>query len=202
MVNGFGNRFCWFMVRRSQELPFPSAPSERDLSALAKQIGQVLLVARTGGALQLAERTRDAWAEIYHDLSADRPGMAGSLLGRAEAQVMRLAALYACLDGQATIDLVHLRAALAVWQHAEDSTRMIFGDSLGDPVADTMLRALRASGDLTDSQLSNLFDRHVSVTRLDRAKQGLLQAGLAHCVMVETAGRPRIVWSAGAKKAN
>lgn len=37
-VNGFGNRFCWFAVRRSKELPFPGSPSESDLSALAAAI--------------------------------------------------------------------------------------------------------------------------------------------------------------------
>ena len=138
----------------------------------------------------------------YHELSADRPGMAGALLGRAEAQVMRLSGLYAVLDGYSVIDLVHLQAALALWRHAEASTRMIFGDSRGDPVADTILRALRQNGEQTDSQLSDVFGRHMSAAKLDRAK-GVLQAtGLAHSVSVETGGRPRMVWRAGAKQAN
>jgi len=115
---------------------------------------------------------------------------------------MRLSALYACLDGTDMIDQVHLKAALAVWQHAESSTKMIFGDSLGNPIADTILRALRACGELTDSQLSDLFSRHLSSIKLEQAKTVLLTAGLAHCVSVETGGRPRIVWRAGAKKAN
>ena len=41
-VNGFGNRFVWFVVRRSKELPFPSAPAESDLSALVREIQKVL----------------------------------------------------------------------------------------------------------------------------------------------------------------
>ena len=202
-VNGFGNRFCWFAVRRSKELPFPSAPPDADLSALAAKIGRALHLARGFGALSLTESAREAWKAIYSDLSADRPGMVGALLGRAEAQVMRLSAIYACLDEQSAIDLVHLKAALAVWQHAEASTQMIFGDSLGDPVADTILKALRSNGEQTDSQLSDLFRRHVSATKLDRAKSVLLEAGLAHGVTIEvTGGRPRTVWRAGAKKAN
>ena len=169
---------------------------------MAAKVEHTLRLARGFGVLSLTEATREAWKAIYSDLSADRPGMAGALLGRAEAQVMRVSAIYACLDGQGAINLTHLKAALAVWQHAEASTRMIFGDSLGDPVADRILTALRTSGDLSDSQVSNLFDRHVSVAKLDRAKTVLLTAGLAHCVAVDSGGRPRIVWSAGAKKAN
>jgi hypothetical protein len=127
--------------------------------------------------------------------------MAGALLGRAEAQVMRLSGLYAVLDGQSVIDLGHLKAALAIWQYAESSTRMIFGDSLGDPTADTILKALRARGEITDSDISDLFRRHKTAAELERAKGVLEKVGQAHCVTIETDGRPRIVWRAGAKKA-
>ncbi|MEP6890371.1 MAG: DUF3987 domain-containing protein [Nitrospirota bacterium] len=201
-VNGFGNRFCWFAVRRSKELPFPGSPSESDLSALAGATRKILPAARACGELKLSPSAREEWESIYHDLSADRPGMAGALLGRAEAHVMRLSGLYAALDGQSTIELVHLKAALAVWQHAEDSTRRIFGHSLGDPVADTMLNAIRTNGERTDSDLSGIFKRHRSASELERAKGVLSAAGLAHCVTLETEGRPRIVWRVGAKKAN
>jgi len=37
---------------------------------------------------------------------------------------------------------------------------------------------------------------------IERAKGVLSEAGLAHCVAIETDGRPRVVWRAGAKKAN
>jgi hypothetical protein len=124
------------------------------------------------------------------------------LLGRAEAQTLRLAALYAILDRQSRIDFVHLKAALAVWQFAEHSTRMIFGESLGDVVADAILRALRVSGEMSDSQISDLFGRNLPAAKLERAKTALLTAGLAHCLSVETAGRPRILWRPGTKKTN
>lgn len=201
-VNGFGNRFVWFAVRRSKELPFPGSPSESDLSAVATTLRRVLPVARACGELTLSESARDEWKRLYHDLSADRPGMAGALLGRAEAQVMRLSGLYAVLDGCSVIGRIHLKAALALWQHGEASTRMIFGDSLGDPVADAMLKAIRVNGERTDSDLSDLFKRHKTAAELERAKGVLIQAGLAHPVTIETEGRPRTVWRIGANKAN
>lgn len=201
-VNGFGNRFCWFAARRSKELPFSSMPAESDLVALTGAIRRILPIARACGQLTFSPSARELWKQGYHDLSADRPGMAGALLGRAEAQTMRLSGLYAALDGHSVIDLVHLRAALAVWRYAEASTCMIFGNSLGDPVADTILRALRDNGEQTDSQLSDFFGRHMSAIKLDRAKGVLQTAGLAHRVSIETGGRPRIVWRAGAKEAN
>lgn len=201
-VNGFGNRFVWYAVRRSKELPFPSAPSDDELSALSRKIGQALCDARACGQLTLSPSSCEEWKTIYHELSADRPGMAGALLGRAEAQVMRLSGLYAVLDGHSVIDLVHLRAAMALWRYAETSTCLIFGDSLGDPVADAMLKAIRVNGERTDSELSDLFKRHKTATELEHAKGVLVQAGLAHCLTIETDGRPKTVWRPGANKAN
>jgi hypothetical protein len=201
-TNGFGNRFVWCQVRRSKELPFSSSPSPDELEQMAARIGKVLRVARDIGEINMTEPAREAWVEIYHDLSADRPGMAGALLARGEAHVMRLSAIYACLAGQSRIGLDHLKAGLSVWQYAEASTKLIFGQSLGNPTADTILRELQARGDLNDSQISDVFGRHISAIKLEQAKAALLTAGLAHCVSIETGGRPRIVWRAGAKKAN
>ena len=200
--NGFGNRFAWFVVRRSKELPFSSTPPDAVIESLAMRIGKTLQEARSFGAIGLTDLAREAWKAVYHELSADRPGMAGALLARGEAQVMRLSALYSCLDGHPSIDLVHLKAGLALWQYAEESTRLIFGDSLGNPIADTILRELQTRGDLTDSQISDVFSRHIPATKLEQAKTCLFKAGLAHCVSIETGGRPRIVWRAGAKQAN
>jgi len=62
-------------------------------------------------------------------------------VGRAEAQVVRLALIYALLDCAREIRAEHLRAALAIWTYCEASARFIWGDSLGDPTADEILRA-------------------------------------------------------------
>lgn len=199
--NGFGNRFVWLIVRRSKELPFSSAPNPLDQERLVLELRRVLQNGQMIGRIGLTNEARQAWSSIYHDLSAERPGLAGALLGRAEAYVMRLAALYAVLDEQGMVASPHLKAALALWEFAEASTRMIFGEATGDPVQDTILRAVKTSGALSDSQVSDLFGRHVPAARLDRAKAALVEAGMIHSKMVETAGRPRVTWKAGAKKA-
>lgn len=199
--NGFGNRFIWVAVKRSpHELPFPSTPDEKTMSNLAGRIGTALQYGRTVGRIGLTDKAREVWKAVYHDLSADRPGMAGVLLGRAEAQVMRLAALYAILDGNGQIDLGHLKAALALWEYAEDSTKMIFGDNTGDPVADTILKAVRACGELSETAISELFGRNITAARLGHARASLLSAGLIHPETIETGGRPRVVWRPGTKK--
>jgi len=199
--NGFGNRFLWLAVRRSKQLPFPSEPDPSDLDRLGRELGRVLTHGRTVGRIGMTGAAREAWRAVYSTLSADRPGLVGALTARGEAHVMRLSALYAILDGRAEIDHVHLAAALALWEFAEASSRLIFGDATGDQVADTILRAVRSNGELSDSQLSDIFGRHVSAARLGRAKASLVSAGLIHAEEIQTGGRPRMTWKPGAKKA-
>jgi hypothetical protein len=200
--NGFGNRFVWFFVKRSKELPFPSMPDDSEMAALALRVGRAIQNARTIGTINMTESFRKEWKAVYHKLSADRPGLAGSLLGRAEAHVMRLSALYAVLEGYNDIDLSHLNAALALWDYAEASTRLIFGDNTGDPDADTILCALRERGTLTDTEISGLFRGHASALRLQQAKALLESAGFIHQESMTTDGRPRTIWKPVAKKAN
>lgn len=202
--NGFANRFVWLRVKRSQELPFPSAPDSHDLMHLANRIGTAIQRGRAHGEIGLTASARDAWRAIYHDLSADRPGLSGVLLGRAEAQAMRLAGLYALLDGQGQIDVSHLSAALALWEYAENSTKQIFGDDTGDPIADTILRALLVGEGLDDSRISGLFGRNVPAARLEQSKKLLEAKGLAHAEthMSLEGGRPSRIWRRGTKKTN
>ena len=96
------------------------------------------------------------WKAVYHHLSdAERPGRK-TVLGQAEPRTLRLAVVYAVLDGTLTCDVAHLRAALAVWRYCEDSAAQIFGEALGDEVADTILASLiraGAAGDVADRNI-------------------------------------------------
>ena len=98
--------------------------------------------------LDWASDARPIWEACYHDLSEGRPGLLGSVTSRAEAQVVRLALTYALLDEASCIEPAHLRAALAVWKYSrEQSALAIFGTSTGNPLADDILRMLKASHD-------------------------------------------------------
>ena len=43
------------------------------------------------------------------------------------------------MDETTVVSGHHMRAALALWQYVEDSVAWIFGDKLGDHIADTIL---------------------------------------------------------------
>jgi len=113
-------------------------------------------------------------------LSEGLPGLLGAILGRAEAQVMRLACLYALLDRSAVVRPPHLLAAIALWRYFENSARYVFGTSLGDRDADTLLAAIRASAQgLTRTEIFvDVFKRNKSAAQIRGLLARLLEYGL------------------------
>jgi uncharacterized protein DUF3987 len=196
-ANGLFNRFLWICVRRSKLLPHGGKLTDSDLQPLVGELHDVTLWCNVPKQLAFSDDAAQAWTKVYGSLSDGRPGLLGAVLGRAEAQTLRLAVLYAALDCSLTIELDHLRAALAVWQYCEDSAGWIFGDRLGDPDADAILGALRANPTgLSRTQIQELFSRNLSVGRLAAALASLFKGGFATVRRVATRGRPAEIWEA------
>lgn len=191
MANGLGNRFLWALVKRSRLLPRGGkSPLTNDL---ATELRHALERAWNVREVDFDSTAEKAWNAVYPLLSADRPGLAGAMLARAEAHVLRLALTYCLLGAEDAINIDHLLAALAVWTYCEDSVRCIFTTSLGDPDADTVLERLRAAegGEgMTRQQLSDSFGRHWSSQRLGGALDGLVRMGAVHTATITTRGRP------------
>jgi len=195
-ANGFANRFIWLCVRRSKKLPDGGDLATGALDRPIGRLRRALTAARTRGAMARSPDARALWHDAYDELSEGEPGLVGALLARSEAQVTRLSLIYALADGSDRIDLPHLEAALELWNYSARSVRHLFGDSTGDPDADTIEAALRrdANGGLTRSEISGLFGRHASAQRIDRATAALHARGLAQPVREDTGGRPVERW--------
>ena len=88
-------------------------------------------------------------------------------------------------------------AALAVWQYCLESARYIFGDSLGDPVADEIRRLLRSQpAGVTRTELRDHFGRNRSAAQIGSALAVLAEYGQAVPEHRESGGRPVEVWHA------
>jgi len=143
-ANGFGNRFLWLAVRRTRLVPFPVSPAERVPAAAIAAIGAAIEDAQGPSEVTWSAAARDAWEDLYLALTLEpRVGLYGSLVARAEAQVVRLALVYALLDRSPVVDTPHLAAATALWRYAERSAAHVFGRSTGNCHADALLRILR-----------------------------------------------------------
>jgi hypothetical protein len=184
-------------------LPRGSRVDEEALKSFFATLRTAIEWASVSRELDFTDEAWHAWDAVYPALTEGRPGLLGAVLGRAEAQTLRLAVLYAALDRSPMIDLKHLQAALAVWEYVEASIEYVFGDRLGDPDADAILDALRGAPEgLTRTQISELFSGHLSAGRLQRALGVLLKGEMATVTRIETGGRPAELWRfRSAKKA-
>jgi hypothetical protein len=142
MANGYANRFLFACVRRGQLLPHGGDPesSRQALARLGPRISKALTKARSFERIGMAPPAMKRWEKIYAALSAEQPGLLGSITARAEPQVRRLALVYALIDGVNEVDVTHLSAAEALWSFCAASAQHIFGDTVGDPLADEILR--------------------------------------------------------------
>jgi hypothetical protein len=105
-ANGFANRFLWLMVRRSKELPFGG--EWETPASLVRRLDSAVRFARSPRVVRWGPSARGQWTEIYGPLSEGKPGLFGAVTGRAEAQALRLAALYAVMDESEAIEREHL----------------------------------------------------------------------------------------------
>jgi hypothetical protein len=191
MANGFANRFFWPCVKRSKLLPEGGGLPSEELELITARLQDACAFAATAGEIKRDDEARELWISVYPDLSEGQAGLVGAITSRAEAQVMRLAMIYALLDSSPVIKKVHLEAALALWRYSEASVRFIWGDSLGDPAADTLLRQLRLQPEgMTKTEIRDLFHRNKRSSETDRVLELLLSLNLITCETETTTGRP------------
>jgi hypothetical protein len=196
-ANGFANRILWACIARSKELPEEVEINPAAWSSLISRVKSAMEFARSIERMQRTEDAKILWRKVYHDLSEGQPGMFGACTSRGEALVVRLSCLYALLDRSPEVDAGHLQSALALWHYCEDSARYVFGDQIGDPLADRILAALRQSSEeFTRTDIYNLCGRNKSTAQIGAALTVLRERGLISLRNEPTEGRPVELWSA------
>ena len=195
--NGFANRFLWICARRSKELPEGGNLQEHEINPLIFRLQKAIQKAQEMNVLCRDDKAKGIWHAVYSRLSSGQPGLSGAVTSRSEAQVMRLALLYALLDESEAIREEHLIAALALWEYVEASAQYVFGDSMGDHIADDILRHLRAQPmGITRSDLRDMFGRNQTSNRIGQALALLVRHNRVKMEREETEGRPVERWSA------
>ena len=140
------------------------------------------------------------WTDAYnHELTREKEGLFEAITGRATAISLRLAVLFAALDGSHVIEAPHVEAALATWRRAEQSAAYIFGGSTGDQFTDRIKGIINAVGPagIRRSEIrKKLGSNNFSTERIAASLDSLKQAGAATATTEETAGRAAERWFA------
>jgi hypothetical protein len=201
-ANGFANRLLFLAVRRSRLVPFPSAPDEL-VRAYVEPLHRAIVEARTPAEMRFDEAACDRWEEFYAELAlTPRLGLAGAVTGRHEAQVARLALVYALADRSAAVGAVHLEAAIALADYARRSAVWALGDSTGNRHAD-VLRRMLADGEIGWKEAKLALGLRTAADMAEVVAV-LVDAGLAEVARVPRdgpGGRPRQVIRGRAKDA-
>ena len=195
-TNGFGNRFLFCLAKRSKRLPLGGNVDAHAFSALADRLRDAIRDAPKGQISFDAAATEE-YCKIYHAMG-DHPGIFGSLTARNEAQICRIALIYALLDGQHQIGVAHLKAANEIVRYSSNSVHYTFGDATGNYAADTILSALINHPDgLSRTEISSsLFHRNISANTINSAIALLVKMKTIQMVQRTGRGRPTEMWQA------
>ena len=206
MGNGFANRYLFGLVKRSQSLPDGGRMSDQARRDLATRLGDAATKARTYGELTRTDAARNHYRAVYDDLTGARDGLVGALCHRATAHVARLSLLYALADASPVIALEHEEAAYALWQFCEASIRYVFGQRVGERLADYLLTVIRDAGatGLTQTEIWAALGRHRKKDDVHEALLTLVDYGVIVSTDEKGKGRTAVRWYASehAKKAN
>ncbi|HTX01842.1 MAG TPA: DUF3987 domain-containing protein [Acidimicrobiales bacterium] len=199
-MNGFLNRFVFIACRRQRLLPEGGSLDPLAGTGLEAVLRDNLQTARRAGQLCLDEQARRDWREIYLELALTEHDdeLIGALLARAEAHVLRLAMLYALIDGRSEICTHDLSAGRSLFDYAAASLAWARRQAVADPLAERIVTELskRPEG-LTRTAVRDLFARNVSAERIEEALGALQRDGRAACRRSPTGGRPAECWFAG-----
>ena len=198
LANGFLNRFVLAAVRRVRLLPEGGNSDPLKDTGLVRYLARTLKHAQQVGQLKLDPAARTLWWHTYPQLTQPADDITSAICARAEAHTIRLALLYALLDGQRQIQPQHLQAALALWDYAARSATWALQRTAADPLAHQIHAALKHAlpGGLTRTQLRDLLHRNPTTAQLDQALAALAHDGKITSQRVLTAGRPAELWTA------
>ena len=186
--DGFANRFLWCLVERSRLFPSGGPPIGQYLGRALERLHKNIKASRGFREVQRSADAEALWAEMYAWFNT---GSGRRVVDRAEPHTMRLAMIYALLDGSATIEVKHLEAAYALWKYCEACALRLFKTEELSLDAQLMLDYLREKGQegATRTEISyRLFKRHRTHTQIVAALAELKRADLAWDTSEKTDG--------------
>lgn len=196
-ANGFGNRFLFVGARRTRSLPHGGKLDRATVGQLGQELESALKIARDIGAMRRSSAADRIWEDYYDRLGRDTPGgVLGGLISRGQAQLLRISEIYALADGKETIAPEHVSAAWAFWSYCRDSAEHLFGNRLGDPLAEKVLAILGKApgGAMKRSEVNDALGGHKSSRELDLVERTLIDAGLVTATRLPSRGRWGELW--------
>jgi len=197
--NGMANRILWCAARRTGDMPNADVLDWKDHPAIIEQLKKIFRQrSRNMAEPAFFSRNPDSknyWDTLYRKLNAEKQNSTiDAVLARDTSHILKIALIFAIADLASSIELQHLKAALAVIEFCRDSARWIFGQATGNKLANNILLALRRSPfGLTRTAIQNdVCYRTTPKSQLDAALAELAKNNLAKMTLEDAKKGPRI----------
>jgi len=165
VVNGFANRFLWTLVRSTRSLPHGG-----DMTVLDQFTKPLALAIEKAKTYTLITRSKEAdriWENSYESLKNAKC----KATERGRPMVMRIAMIYALIDGNPIIQPSHLLAALAVWRYCEESAMRLFSNVATTPISleKRICEIITDRPGIMRTDLRNAISHKLKADELDKA---------------------------------
>ena len=195
LSSGLANRFLWVVSKKQKPVAIPPSMDINVLANFQQKFVDIFTSMANVTQLTLSNKAQARYiAEYNENLYPDVVGRWGEVIARSEAQVTRLAMVYALLDQSSVISLQHLKAALALWNYCKASAKYIFDNGklvANNPMVEKILEAL-STGDKTKTQIQALFGNHGAQKDIERALEDLFVGDKIESIKDKsTGGRPK-----------
>ncbi|MBM7231939.1 DUF3987 domain-containing protein [Dietzia cinnamea] len=201
LYGGSFNRTLPLYSSRTRLMPLGGNTPDELVDLLAERITSALASARVHRRVTLTTAAEHLWEPIYRHEKADRedsPLVAAT--SRSAPTILRLALIYALLDGADQIDADHLVAAHALWEYSAETSRWLFSTAAADAAQhqfDRVQEFITAGGKngVTRNDIrESLFQRNKSAREIDAILAPLVAAGRVEETTRPTKGRPVTVY--------
>lgn len=202
IANGTMNRFLAVWSERSG--PQRTRVDRHAVARARRELGPLLrdsvAFGRTLGHVEFSDEAGEHWDALVAEFDREPVTMVDELSQRAPSYLARLALVFAIVDQVDRIALAHLRAAEEMWRYSVQSWAHVYGDRVGDPLAEKILAHLADAGldGLTRSEVRSTLSK-AQIARLDDVRLSLEGAGLIWTEKIppsEVGGRPVEIWRA------
>lgn len=199
IFNGFANRFLWCCAQRKKLVSRPVGLSDEFVHDVSERIASAVVKAKhtNQSITPLSITAGEIWDDLYPELSKEVPGITGSIIARAEPQVLRIALVFALLDKSAVVESHHLHAAYEVWKYCEASAIYLWGASETDDDKTKIVDLLK-DGTMTLTDLANACRNQISKPDLQAKLNELSEVGAIVVEMSKSEtgrGRPKTMIS-------
>ncbi|OKH76594.1 hypothetical protein EB72_27730 [Mycobacterium sp. SWH-M1] len=193
LSGGSINRLLLTCSRRSRVVSDMGNIPDAELNEAASLFRRSFEHAAGRAELKFSDAFMHYWRATYPGLTADRPdNWATEATARAPSQVIRLALVYALLDGADSIGPQQLTAAMALWTYCEHSARWLFS-SVQHEAEGARIEALAqfilegGPSGRTRTEISQMhFKGHRTKAQIDSELAPLLRDGTVAAVRLNT----------------